>query len=943
MSSKQDLLSWIIPGKKMQPVATFTCSSAGDQDDNDDASVVLDSDENTATLANFPDFSVKAEPSCLISESIPSNSVSDILATSALASQPNHGLLTSHGSSSALSIQSTTETIYYPRRLYSNEPILPAPLASIVSSISTISRVSIRIASVIAGVTFDSLKFGVSTSFDLGRRVMVSAASSARTLHSIAARHETVSADHGPFFNVLDKYTDTSIYIIHTAFSLAELLTLSTFHIASTTVNFSLQAAEEFVQTFDGLFGETDTSKTLAAFVCIFMEEWRGQDDALGLSTQIGKLSALGQISKAMLAYCCLQYVTRKRWRSLIELEPVFVGRAGKTKTYDPSNDFFTLNFFDTSGPLSCNPSPASYVPIQPISFLDEDMLFSKLPRRRSFSQHGLSTRASIPAALRMTNGSLSISTTPDLSGSNIPRRRCVSGPLGDASFMHGMTYSPDSIRFTPNESFFPYYSPCLTAQSNNMDLEASQKAFTDCSETSSLAKAVDTHYLLDEEPVLDPYIGTVSKLIPPEASKTTKLPISVVSDRSRVEFAFRYIKFATGAYGTNFLKLMGLGTSREHTYKTDGDHHNHQSLANHARIPVEHIVTSSFLTPNKTDPSKHQAPVHYVVVDHETKSVVVSLRGTLGISDLVTDLSASYLCYKTLQGLEGYVHSGMYKSAQLISKGPVRKAVIDTLEEHPGYALILTGHSLGAGCAALLSVIWSTRITHWNGQDDFVTNEAEGLPVRPIHCYVFGPPAIMSAELSRSYKSLISTFIFRNDAIPRLSLGLIRDFRNVTVTLCHDKGMAEKIIMQVLGMFKKNHTPAVLTGVDSESDELLHWATLKTLRADMKAEKLYPPGTIYWINANTGKLLAQPPHPLKPDTSHLPQPAGFPALPSPLPAPAPTPEPSKTTPISIHKVQDVEMAFSELAFSTKMFTDHSPHHYEGTLELLVRSMAASE
>ena len=56
---------------------------------------------------------------------------------------------------------------------------------------------------------------------------------------------------------------------------------------------------------------------------------------------------------------------------------------------------------------------------------------------------------------------------------------------------------------------------------------------------------------------------------------------------------------------------------------------------------------------------------------------------------------------------------------------------------------------------------------------------------------------------------------------------------------------MAEKIIMQVLGMFKKNHTPAVLTGVDSESDELLHWATLKTLRADMKAEKLYPPGTM--------------------------------------------------------------------------------------------------
>jgi hypothetical protein len=38
------------------------------------------------------------------------------------------------------------------------------------------------------------------------------------------------------------------------------------------------------VHIFDGLFGETDTSKALAAIIGIFMQEWQGQDDALGLT-----------------------------------------------------------------------------------------------------------------------------------------------------------------------------------------------------------------------------------------------------------------------------------------------------------------------------------------------------------------------------------------------------------------------------------------------------------------------------------------------------------------------------------------------------------------------------------------------------------------------------------------------------------------------------------
>lgn len=124
---------------------------------------------------------------------------------------------------------------------------------------------------------------------------------------------------------------------------------------------------------------------------------------------------------------------------------------------------------------------------------------------------------------------------------------------------------------------------------------------------------------------------------------KQYQIPIETtasVQARKHVSLGCRYVKFAVGAYGSHFLNIMGIARSR-----IDSDHenhHNHHSLASHADIPIEHIIFSSFL---KTEPSAtHKAdpvPVHYVVVDKVTKSVVVSLRGTLGLSDVITVLIA--------------------------------------------------------------------------------------------------------------------------------------------------------------------------------------------------------------------------------------------------------------------------------------------------------------
>jgi hypothetical protein len=243
----------------------------------------------------------------------------------------------------------------------------------------------------------------------------------------------------------------------------------------------------------------------------------------------------------------------------------------------------------------------------------------------------------------------------------------------------------------------------------------------------------------------------------------------------------------------------------------------------------------------------------------------------------------------------------------------------------------------LGGGCASILAMLWSRRrVNALDGTIDFVTDTSKGLPLRPIHCYVFACPAVMSSELSKSFYSLITTFIYRHDVVPCLSLGMVRDFRNITVSFCHEEGMAESVIAKVLGVFGAEKE------ADKERDELWYWALLKTLRADMKAEKLYPPGKVYWINGQDNGFAVVD---TKESPTSSPSTSSFDYgsstarsnASSPTPPVPPTPPPLETTPISIWEVEDVEMAFSEIVFSTSMFTDHSPHHYEGSLSILAK------
>ncbi|EIE86611.1 hypothetical protein G6F46_004424 [Rhizopus delemar] len=337
-----------------------------------------------------------------------------------------------------------------------------------------------------------------------------------------------------------------------------------------------------------------------------------------------------------------------------------------------------------------------------------------------------------------------------------------------------------------------------------------------------------------------------------------------------------RYIHYATAAYGESFMRILGIGDIPASLPSTH--HPNHQAFAHHTRNSVDDILLSSYTDPQPLLGSHLKTLVHYVTVDHESQAIVLTCRGTLGLSDLLTDLSFDYSPLD-LDGERHLAHSGMLKAAQRLTQGKVFETIRDGLLTYPTYSLVLCGHSLGGGVASLLCVLWAQSV---DGQH--TTSARSGLPVgRPIHCYAYGPPGVVSISLSQRCAGLVTTVVHGYDMVSCLSLGLLQDFKNVARTLHVERNAAEEIMGRVVEKMKGR----------SDVDDRWFWATIKTMRADMTAEKMYPPGTVYWITASGNK-------------------------------------------VRLSRCDDVHARFSEVLFSKSMLMDHSPYMYEKVIQSLL-------
>ncbi|KAK8674184.1 hypothetical protein V6N13_112480 [Hibiscus sabdariffa] len=168
------------------------------------------------------------------------------------------------------------------------------------------------------------------------------------------------------------------------------------------------------------------------------------------------------------------------------------------------------------------------------------------------------------------------------------------------------------------------------------------------------------------------------------------------------------------------------------------------------------------------------RSPPYLIYADHDRKEIVMAIRGL----NLVKDSDYKMLLDNRL-GMQmfdgGYVHHGLLKSAVWLlneESETLRKVWEETGRE---YQLILAGHSLGSGVAALMAVV---LVNH--------RDRLGGIPRNKIQCYAMAPARCMSLNLAVKYADVIHSIvlqvrlsIFSPQIVVRLDCEIrIREFR---------------------------------------------------------------------------------------------------------------------------------------------------------------------
>lgn len=275
------------------------------------------------------------------------------------------------------------------------------------------------------------------------------------------------------------------------------------------------------------------------------------------------------------------------------------------------------------------------------------------------------------------------------------------------------------------------------------------------------------------------------------------------------------YCSFASAAYGWKGFAFCG---KLHHPFGG-----NYRVLARSTGIDRRDIVTANWH-------SKANLPAYYIARDTKRKTLVLSIRGSLSPRDILTDLCAScedfFVEDDTDIGeigsnttttppplIRGRAHKGMVDAARQISllTGGI---ITDELATNPDYTLIIVGHSLGGGVAAIITAMWHRRFHN------------------RIRAIAYASPCTFPLNNTKVFDSTITSIVGSGDPFARFSLGHVADLTKTIGKLCQDKGLRDEILKRTTGK------------VDAD-DHIWCTNVMIFLRQLCDSEKLIPPGMI--------------------------------------------------------------------------------------------------
>ncbi|KAK3282436.1 hypothetical protein CYMTET_9823 [Cymbomonas tetramitiformis] len=157
----------------------------------------------------------------------------------------------------------------------------------------------------------------------------------------------------------------------------------------------------------------------------------------------------------------------------------------------------------------------------------------------------------------------------------------------------------------------------------------------------------------------------------------------------------------------------------------------------------------------------------YYMAFSPASRTAIIGLKGTGTPADVMTDLICRAVPLSRPDGSVAYVHEGMSNAAQA-----VLHEVFPTLEHlllPHGYRVLVTGHSLGAGTAALLGLALRDKLNAAPLHQK-VGSDGEGWASR-VEVLAFATPPVMDVTTALSCQSFVTSVVNRRDVIPRSSL----------------------------------------------------------------------------------------------------------------------------------------------------------------------------
>ncbi|CAI5730138.1 unnamed protein product [Hyaloperonospora brassicae] len=164
--------------------------------------------------------------------------------------------------------------------------------------------------------------------------------------------------------------------------------------------------------------------------------------------------------------------------------------------------------------------------------------------------------------------------------------------------------------------------------------------------------------------------------------------------------------------------------------------------------------------------------PSFALLGNKDNKTALLVIRGSKSVQDALTDiqafpeeigLSSAGAPQSEASGgfVDAFAHNGMLKAVMWIKERIVKSLRV---LHNEGYHIVFTGHSLGAGCAALLSVIL---------QKEF----------EDLECFAYAVPACVNLTVAESCDNFVHSIVLRDDIVPRAKasnvLKLVDELKN--------------------------------------------------------------------------------------------------------------------------------------------------------------------